>query len=283
MVMAASIRVYRDRRRVNQLNPHLHNVPLQIAAERGPAGARGLALVHRRAAARLHAPARDVAAAVARRPPALACVVAMLAAGHVRIQFRRLRVPDAVPAARHAALRRRSARRPARRAPRAATPDAGCDDPPIASRGRSVLVVGDLMLDHFVVGCGRPHLPGSAGAGRPLRRTRIPARRRRQRRAQHRRAWRRASSSSAWSARTTKGARLREALDRPRHRHHRDRQRRRALHDPQAARRHDAQPAGGADRLRERRRVAAAVEPQLVAQVARAAPPAPTPSSSRTT
>jgi O-antigen ligase len=27
--------VYRDERAVNQLNPHLHNVPLQIAAERG--------------------------------------------------------------------------------------------------------------------------------------------------------------------------------------------------------------------------------------------------------
>ncbi len=27
--------VYRDQKAVNQLNPHLHNVPLQIAAERG--------------------------------------------------------------------------------------------------------------------------------------------------------------------------------------------------------------------------------------------------------
>src|SRR5690606_32607581 len=27
--------VYRDKSAVNQLNPHLHNVPLQIAAERG--------------------------------------------------------------------------------------------------------------------------------------------------------------------------------------------------------------------------------------------------------
>ena len=26
---------YRDKSAVNQLNPHLHNVPLQIAAERG--------------------------------------------------------------------------------------------------------------------------------------------------------------------------------------------------------------------------------------------------------
>jgi O-antigen ligase len=27
--------VYRDKSAINQLNPHLHNVPLQIAAERG--------------------------------------------------------------------------------------------------------------------------------------------------------------------------------------------------------------------------------------------------------
>ena len=44
---------YRDKTAVNQLNPHLHNVPLQIAAERGlPALAR-VALVHRHAGARL--------------------------------------------------------------------------------------------------------------------------------------------------------------------------------------------------------------------------------------
>ena len=44
---------YRDKSAVNQLNPHLHNVPLQIAAERGLPALGGLALVHRHAGARL--------------------------------------------------------------------------------------------------------------------------------------------------------------------------------------------------------------------------------------
>ena len=99
---------YRDPDAVNQLNPHLHNVPLQIAAERGlPALAiwlwfivalvRDFSVKRRRAA--------DPVARERRRSPS---VGAMLAAGHVRIQFRRLRVPDAVPRPGDAALRRRS-------------------------------------------------------------------------------------------------------------------------------------------------------------------------------
>ena len=45
MVLRASIAEYRDAGAVEKLNPHLHNVPLQIAAERWPAGARHLAVV----------------------------------------------------------------------------------------------------------------------------------------------------------------------------------------------------------------------------------------------
>ncbi|MGC4080959.1 MAG: O-antigen ligase family protein [Vicinamibacterales bacterium] len=40
---------YRVAEAVEQINPHLHNVPMQIAAERGLAGAGAVALVHRRA------------------------------------------------------------------------------------------------------------------------------------------------------------------------------------------------------------------------------------------
>ena len=94
---------------VNTINPHLHNVPVQIAAERGlPALALWLwfvvALVialAKRASTRGNA---LLAAA------GLAAVTAMLAAGHVRVQLRRLRVPDDVPHPRDAAVRRRALR-----------------------------------------------------------------------------------------------------------------------------------------------------------------------------
>ncbi len=42
-----STRMYRPDYAINPINPHLHNVPLQIAAERGPAGAGDLGLVRR--------------------------------------------------------------------------------------------------------------------------------------------------------------------------------------------------------------------------------------------
>ena len=45
---------YRDPSAVNQLNPHLHNVPLQIAAERGLPALAVWLVVHRHAGARLH-------------------------------------------------------------------------------------------------------------------------------------------------------------------------------------------------------------------------------------
>ena len=78
--------VYRDPRAVSQLNPHLHNVPLQIAAERGlPALAAWICFVVvlvrdfiriRRARDRHRDPVATFLANAG-----LACVAAMLAAG----------------------------------------------------------------------------------------------------------------------------------------------------------------------------------------------------------
>ncbi|HEV3484682.1 MAG TPA: O-antigen ligase family protein, partial [Vicinamibacterales bacterium] len=73
---------YRDRKAVSQLNPHLHNVPLQIAAERGlPALAIWLWFVI--TLIRDFIRQRRVADAALRFLPnaGLACVAAMLAAG----------------------------------------------------------------------------------------------------------------------------------------------------------------------------------------------------------
>ena len=94
---------YRPDYAINQVNPHLHNVPLQIAAERGlPALAIWLWFVIALLAAhvRLFRNQADQVPAAA----ALAAVAAMLAAGTLRVQLRRLRVPDALPRARHAAV-----------------------------------------------------------------------------------------------------------------------------------------------------------------------------------
>jgi O-antigen ligase len=77
---------YRDPLAVRQLNPHLHNVPLQIAAERGlPALAIWLWFVVKLAADCLRglrtSPHPSMAAA------GLACVVAMVAAGMFEYNF----------------------------------------------------------------------------------------------------------------------------------------------------------------------------------------------------
>lgn len=84
--------VYRDRRAVSQLNPHLHNVPLQIAAERGlPALAAWICFVVvlirdfiriRRAPNGQRDPVRTFLANAG-----LACVAAMLAAGMFEHNF----------------------------------------------------------------------------------------------------------------------------------------------------------------------------------------------------
>jgi O-antigen ligase len=84
--------VYRDPRAVSQLNPHLHNVPLQIAAERGlPALAAWICFVIvlvrdfirlRRAAHGQRDPTRTFLASAG-----LACVAAMLAAGMFEHNF----------------------------------------------------------------------------------------------------------------------------------------------------------------------------------------------------
>ena len=145
---------YREPTAVSQRNPHLHNVPLQIAAERGLPALAHLALVRRDAD-------RDFFRLRKTSPlPSLAAARHRLRrrdAGrrHVRIQFRRLRVPDAVPGARDAALRRRTRSGARRRTeggviacPRFPTLDELLD----RLAGRSILVIGDLMLDHFVIG-----------------------------------------------------------------------------------------------------------------------------------
>jgi O-antigen ligase len=77
---------YRDPRAVNQINPHLHNVPLQIAAERGlPALAVWLAFIFvllRDVATRFFQNRSRVLTAAA-----LAAIVGMLAAGMFEYNF----------------------------------------------------------------------------------------------------------------------------------------------------------------------------------------------------
>ena len=94
---------------VEQVNPHLHNVPMQIAAERGlPALAVWLWFVGVAAGRSVRgcsAPGAPASLAAA----ALAAVVVDARRRAVRVQLRRLRVPDAVPPARHAAVRGRAA------------------------------------------------------------------------------------------------------------------------------------------------------------------------------
>jgi O-antigen ligase len=84
--------VYRDPRAVSQLNPHLHNVPLQIAAERGlPALVAWICFV----VVLIRDFIRIRRGPVGQRDPirtfltnaALACVAAMLAAGMFEHNF----------------------------------------------------------------------------------------------------------------------------------------------------------------------------------------------------
>ena len=106
---------YRDPDAVQPINPHLHNVPMQIAAERGlPALA--LWLVVRRSccavgsSALLRKRASDASLAAA----ALARAWRRCSPPAVRVQLRRFGVPDAVPGPHHAAVCRRPRRRACR-------------------------------------------------------------------------------------------------------------------------------------------------------------------------
>jgi O-antigen ligase len=78
--------VYRDKAAVNQLNPHLHNVPIQIAAERGlPALAIWLAFVF--TLARDYLRQRRDAVWVFLSNAGVACLAAMIAAGMFEYNF----------------------------------------------------------------------------------------------------------------------------------------------------------------------------------------------------
>ena len=99
------------------------------------------------------------------------------------IQLRRLRVPDALPRARHAAVRRSPPRR------------CCCRRSRLTARARSSRAPGGVARPrrrrrHARQVHRRPrdaHLAGSAGPGRHVRPRHVPDRRRRQRRAQRRR------------------------------------------------------------------------------------------------
>ncbi len=246
---------YREPTAVSQRNSHLHNVPLQIAAERGlPALAiwcwfvatllvdflrlRRTSPLPSLAAARHRLRRRDAG----RR--------------HVRIQFRRLRVPDAVSGARHAPLRRRTrsgaGRRTEGRLVHAARFPA-LDELLDRLAGRSILVIGDLMLDHFVIGTVDRISPEA-----PVPIVRFDHE-----------TWRLGGAANVAHNVVALGGRVdaigvvgndrrrRAAARRSRRafdRHGGHHQRPVTLHDAQAARRDDAQPAGGADRLRGRQR-----------------------------
>ena len=241
---------------VNADQPAPAQRPVQIAAERGLPALAHLALVHRRAAARPVAALRDRRQRVPRRGRARR---GRRAADRrpVRVQLRRLRSSDAVPDRRHAAGRGR--RRVRRR-----------DDAAAARRQRApaiwsaaspacrVLVVGDVMLDRFIVGrvtrispeapvpvvrfeSEHVRLGGAANVAHNIAAL-----------------GGRAVARRASSARTRAAARLREQLARRRHRRRRARRGSRPADDREGARRDRAQSAGRAHRLRARRRRRAA-------------------------
>ena len=135
---------------VKPVNPHLHNVPLQIAAERGlpalPSGSgsssRWSAICAKRFAAGRHRDARGRR----RSPP----IVALLAAGLFEYNFGDSEVLMlfllivTLPAAADRVRRRMTL--PPARPPRRARDLVG------RFAGQPVLVVGDVMLDRFIVG-----------------------------------------------------------------------------------------------------------------------------------
>ena len=144
---------YRDPAAVEKINPHLHNVPMQIAAERGLPALAAWLCVHRDRHHRPHtlAAAQPLPVAAGRCPRRDR---RHAGGGPVRVQLRRLRVPDAVPRPRNAAIRRRTSG-PAV-TPRKTLAAARCRTARAPSSsafaGAAVLVVGDVMLDRFIVG-----------------------------------------------------------------------------------------------------------------------------------
>jgi bifunctional ADP-heptose synthase (sugar kinase/adenylyltransferase) len=116
---------------------------------------------------------------------------------------------------------------------------------PARLAGRTVLIVGDVMLDHFVDRPRRSHFAGSARAGRRLRARGVPPGRRRQRRAQCRGARRDAWKSSGIVGKDAAAETLRADLARASDRFS-GVVTIRTLHHAQAARRHHAQSAGRA-------------------------------------
>ena len=126
MVKTRLRRVPRSRGRSTTLNVHLHNVPMQIAAERGvPALVIWLAFIGVRAARSV--PRRLTTS----RHPSLAaagprCDRRDAQRGPLRVQLRRLRVPDALPRAHHAAVRLRPERRRGLGPDGARRPEAAC-------------------------------------------------------------------------------------------------------------------------------------------------------------
>jgi O-antigen ligase len=86
---------YRVATAVQEHNPHLHNVPMQIAAERGlPALGLWIWFV---VAAAMGCGAAAAARATARSPPSASAPSPPCSRPALRVQLRRLRVPDAVP------------------------------------------------------------------------------------------------------------------------------------------------------------------------------------------
>ena len=143
---------YRQPWAVNDLNVHLHNVPVHIAAERGlPALLIWIGFI-------LYL-ARDLIRRVTHEPPAVARRRrARRGRGHarrraVRVQLRGLRVPDALPGADHPALRVGPHRRRRRRAMTADAPSLAALRSLVARiADRPIVVVGDVMLDQFTIG-----------------------------------------------------------------------------------------------------------------------------------
>ena len=187
---------YRVPDAVKPTNPHLHNVPMQIAAERGlPALAAWIWFV-------VSAFARPVQAGAGRRGSKSLAAAGLGAHGGDagrrpdRIQFRRLRIPDAAAGDDHACRSPPTATAACRREHRSMLPDICPGARPRADRPLRVAPHHRGRRRHARSLPDRPrqpHVARGAGAGGGVRSRRVPPRRRRQCRQQPARAWRRPS------------------------------------------------------------------------------------------